>query len=154
MDGDDKLHPEFLSWTVPVLKEDKNIDKPLIVKISPDIHEKEISNIVEIIKKYKINGVIISNTTDKNREQLLNGKKNESGGLSGKPIKNISTNLIKKFYKELNIGVAKLPQKKLNEVTHHLINNKSIKENYSVGDYQRDFTKISNKIYKQILQLG
>ena len=84
------------------LKEDKNIDKPLIVKISPDIHEKEISNIVEIIKKYKINGVIISNTTDKNREKLLDGKKNESGGLSGKPIKNISTNLIKKFYKELN----------------------------------------------------
>ena len=25
LDGDDKLHPEFLSWTVPVLKEDKNI---------------------------------------------------------------------------------------------------------------------------------
>jgi len=84
------------------LKEDKNIDKPLTVKISPDIDEKEISNIIEIIKKYKINGVIISNTTDKNREKLLDGKKNESGGLSGKPIKNISTNLIKKFYKELN----------------------------------------------------
>jgi len=54
----------------------------------------------------------------------------------------------RQFYKELNIGVAKLPQKKLNEVTHHLINNKSIKEKYSVGDYQRDFSKISNKIFK------
>ena len=84
------------------LKKDKNIDKPLTIKISPDINEKEISNIIEIIKKYKINGVIISNTTDKNRENLLDDKKNESGGLSGKPIKNISTNLIKKFYKELN----------------------------------------------------
>ena len=54
----------------------------------------------------------------------------------------------RQFYKELNIGVAKLPKKKLNEVKHYLINNKSIKENYSIGDYQRDFSKISNKIFK------
>ena len=84
------------------LKKDKNIDKPLTIKLSPDIDEKEISNIVEIIKKYNINGVIISNTTNQNREKLLDSKKDEVGGLSGQPIKNISTNLIKKFYKELN----------------------------------------------------
>jgi dihydroorotate dehydrogenase len=84
------------------LKKDKNIDKPLAIKLSPDINEKEISNIVEIINKYKIDGIIISNTTNQNREKLLDSKKNEIGGLSGKPIKNISTNLIKKFYKELN----------------------------------------------------
>ena len=53
-------------------------------------------------QKYNINGVIISNTTNQNREKLLDSKKDEVGGLSGQPIKNISTNLIKKFYKELN----------------------------------------------------
>ena len=58
--------------------------------------------LVLVIMKYKINGVIISNTTNQNREKLLDSKKNEIGGLSGQPIKNISTNLIKKFYKELN----------------------------------------------------
>jgi len=84
------------------LKKNKNIDKPLAIKLSPDIDEKEISNIVEIINKYKIDGIIISNTTNQNREKLLDSKKNEIGGLSGQPIKNISTNLIKKFYKELN----------------------------------------------------
>ena len=84
------------------LKKNKNIDKPLAIKLSPDIDEKEISNIVEIINKYKIEGIIISNTTNQNREKLLDTKKNEVGGLSGQPIKNISTNLIKKFYKELN----------------------------------------------------
>ncbi len=84
------------------LKKNQNIDKPLAIKLSPDIDEKEISNIVEIINKYKIEGIIISNTTNQNREKLLDGKKNEAGGLSGQPIKNISTNLIKKFYKELN----------------------------------------------------
>ena len=57
---------------------------------------------MEVIIKYKIDGIIISNTTDKNREKLLDVKKNEVGGLSGQPIKNISTDLIKKFHKELN----------------------------------------------------
>ena len=84
------------------LKKDKNIDKPLSIKLSPDIDEKEINNIVEIVNKYKIDGIVISNTTNQNREKLLDSKKNEVGGLSGQPIKNISTNLIKKFYKELN----------------------------------------------------
>ena len=50
--------------------------------------------------KYKIEGIIVSNTTDSNRENLSDLQKNEKGGLSGHPLKNISTNLIKKFYKE------------------------------------------------------
>ena len=82
------------------LKKEKKIHKPLVVKLSPDINEGDISKIVEIIIKYKIEGIIVSNTTDKNRENLLDANKNEAGGLSGQPIKDISTNLIKKFYKE------------------------------------------------------
>ena len=84
------------------LKKEKKINKPLVVKLSPDISEQNVSNIVEIINKHKIDGIIISNTTDKNREKLSDINKNEAGGLSGQPIKNISTNLIKKFYKETN----------------------------------------------------
>ena len=56
--------------------------------------------IIEIIIKYKISGIIVSNTSDSNREKLDDYKKNELGGLSGQPLKDISTNLIKKFYKE------------------------------------------------------
>ncbi len=84
------------------IKKLKNINKPLVVKLSPDIDEKNISNIIEIVNKYKIDGIIISNTTDKNRQKLIDKKKDEIGGLSGQPIKNISTNLIKKFYKAAN----------------------------------------------------
>ena len=84
------------------IKKNKNIKKPLVIKLSPDLNEKEISNTIEIIKKYEIDGIIVSNTTDKNRDKLLDNKKNELGGLSGQPIKDISTNLIKKFYRELN----------------------------------------------------
>ena len=42
----------------------------------------------------------MSNTTDSNRDNLSDIKKHEVGGLSGQPLKDISTNLIKRFYKE------------------------------------------------------
>ena len=82
------------------IKKDKNIKQSLALKLSPDLNENNIGKIVELIKKYNIEGIIISNTTDGNREKLLDIKKNEKGGLSGKPLRNISTNLIKKFYKQ------------------------------------------------------
>ena len=83
------------------LKKEKRIKKPLFVKISPDIGKNEISGIVELIFKYKINGIIVSNTSDKNRENLIDEKKEEKGGLSGRPIQELSTEMIKIFYKEI-----------------------------------------------------
>ena len=53
------------------------------------------------MKKFKISGVIISNTTDKNRENLTGKYKSEFGGLSGEPLTKISNDLIKKFYREI-----------------------------------------------------
>ena len=82
-------------------KKEKNFSTPLVVKISPDIEKENISEIIEILFKFKIDGVIISNTSDKNRTNLNDEKKIERGGLSGSPIKKISTELIKTFYKEL-----------------------------------------------------
>ena len=52
------------------------------------------------MSSHKIQGIIVSNTTDSNRNNLSDIKKHETGGLSGQPLKDISTNLIKKFYKE------------------------------------------------------
>ena len=82
------------------IKKEKNISKPIFVKLSPDIADSEISKIIELIKKYKIDGIIVSNTTDGNRNALSDTKKNEAGGLSGKPLKSLSTKLIQKFFKE------------------------------------------------------
>ena len=71
-----------------------------MVKISPDIKDNEISSIIELILKHKIEGIIVSNTTDSHREKLSDIQKNEKGGLSGQPLKDLSTKLIKKFYRE------------------------------------------------------
>ena len=82
------------------IKKDKSILKPLVIKLSPDIDNSEISKIIELIIKHKVEGIIVSNTTDSNRENLSDIQKNEKGGLSGQPLKDLSTNLIKKFFKE------------------------------------------------------
>ncbi len=82
-----------------IIKE-KKIDCPIAIKISPDIKDNEISKIVDLISSYNIKGIVVSNTTDSNRDSLLDIRKHETGGLSGQPLKDISTKLIKKFYKE------------------------------------------------------
>ena len=82
--------------------------KPIAIKISPDINDNDLKNIIELILKLKIQGLVISNSTDKNRSKIKDINKNEVGGLSGQPLKNISTNLIKKFYKELKVKLKLL----------------------------------------------
>tara|TARA_B100001027_G_scaffold115902_1_gene79993 strand:+ start:2124 stop:3170 length:1047 start_codon:yes stop_codon:yes gene_type:complete len=96
----DQKELEKLLKGLDKVKKDNKISKPLVIKLSPDLNENEISKIIEIIFKYKISGIIISNTTDGNRDMLSDIKRNEAGGLSGQPLKNISTELIKKFYKQ------------------------------------------------------
>ena len=91
---------EKLLLGVNKIKKDKNIVKPLVLKISPDIKDNKISSIIELILKHKIEGIIVSNTTDSHREKLSDIQKNEKGGLSGQPLKDLSTKLIKKFYRE------------------------------------------------------
>ena len=72
---------------------------PLAVKISPDLKQDQIENVSEILLENEIKVAIISNSTDKNRDKLININKLEKGGLSGKPIEIISNNIINKFYK-------------------------------------------------------
>ena len=59
-----------------------------------------------LIIKFKINGIIISNSSDRNRDKLLDLKKDEQGGLSGKPIQELSTLMVKKFHKELKKKIS------------------------------------------------
>ena len=80
-------------------KKKLNTNIPIAVKISPDIENSKIELISDILTKYSVNNVIISNTTDRNREHLKNINKLEKGGLSGKPIEKRSNELINLFYK-------------------------------------------------------
>ena len=93
-----------LNELLSLIEKEKKILKtkvPITVKISPDIEDKSINIISDLLLKYGVEAVIISNTTDKNRENLSNINKLEKGGLSGKPLEKRSNELINKFYKIL-----------------------------------------------------
>lgn len=74
---------------------------PIVVKISPDIVENQINQISEILLENNIEGIIISNSSESTRNELIDIQKHQKGGLSGKPIENKANILISKFYKLL-----------------------------------------------------
>lgn len=77
---------------------------PLLLKISPDLTDQDKKDIADVInnKKYRIDGLIISNTTVKRTNVYNNPNALEPGGLSGKPLQETSTTLIAEFYKLTN----------------------------------------------------
>ena len=95
---EEKMLSDLLS-KLNKLKKKKKINCPITIKISPDIEENEISNINELISKFKVDGIILTNTTNQHREHLSDNKKTEAGGLSGLPLQKLSLKLIKNFYK-------------------------------------------------------
>ena len=84
------------------VKKDNKSNIPLLLKVSPDIDESSISEIVDAVIKNNISAIVLTNTTNGNRNNLKDKNKNEQGGLSGEPLQKMSTNMIKKFYKLLN----------------------------------------------------
>ena len=88
-------------------KEKKNLKSkiPIVVKISPDIFDDQINEISKVLLNHEIKAIIISNTTDSNREKLTNISKHEKGGLSGKPLETKSNQLINKFYNLLKDNI-------------------------------------------------
>lgn len=74
------------------------IQRPIVLKIAPDLNNQQLDEIVELVAETKIDGVIASNTST-NREGLIATEKQleaiGNGGLSGKPIKDRSTATIK-----------------------------------------------------------
>tara|TARA_B100000029_G_scaffold211205_1_gene209041 strand:- start:358 stop:840 length:483 start_codon:yes stop_codon:yes gene_type:complete len=71
---------------------------PIVIKISPDILDDQAVQISKILLKHKIKAIIVSNTTEGNRENLIDTSKHQKGGLSGKPLESRSNQLIKTFY--------------------------------------------------------
>lgn len=78
----------------------KNAGKspPLLVKLSPDLTDSDLEDIATVLMKLEIDGIILTNTTT-SRENLASLNKVEMGGLSGKPLKERSTECIRLLYR-------------------------------------------------------
>ncbi len=79
--------------------------KPILLKIAPDLNNIQLDEVIEIVAETKIDGVIASNTSV-NREGLIASKEQleviGNGGLSGKPISDRSTKVIKYLAEKSN----------------------------------------------------
>ncbi|HUH26245.1 MAG TPA: quinone-dependent dihydroorotate dehydrogenase [Flavobacterium sp.] len=73
---------------------DKPKQKPILLKIAPDLTNEQLLDIIDIVNETKIAGVIATNTTI-SREGLISENKQEMGGLSGKPLTKRSTEVIR-----------------------------------------------------------
>ncbi|MGV9002897.1 quinone-dependent dihydroorotate dehydrogenase [Flavobacterium sp.] len=76
------------------LNSSKQKPKPILLKIAPDLTNEQLLDIIDIVNETKIAGVIATNTTI-SREGLQSDNKSETGGLSGKPLTNRSTEVIR-----------------------------------------------------------
>lgn len=75
--------------------------KLIFLKMSPDLKEPEIDNIISVSKSHRIDGFICTNLT-KNRgsKKIIDKNVPENGGISGKVVEELSNNLISYIYKK------------------------------------------------------
>ncbi len=71
---------------------------PLLVKLAPDLTDKQLSDIAAVLMDVGIDGVILSNTTLDRPNELPESFRAEKGGLSGRPLTQLSTDIIYRFY--------------------------------------------------------
>ncbi len=76
--------------------------KPIFIKISPDLNEDQLRDIALISLANNIDGLILTNTTIDRPNGLFSNNKINKGGLSGKPLFDISNNILRKMYNLTN----------------------------------------------------
>ncbi len=93
---------ERLLTKIKALNVKRTKPKPLLVKITVDLNDDQLGDIAQIVKKIGIDGMIISNTTIR-RDNLTTDADAVTamgeGGVSGKPLRERSTEMIRKVYR-------------------------------------------------------
>jgi len=71
--------------------------RPLVLKISPDLSERELEDIVEVAGRYQVDAIAATNTTLDRPVDLRSNNSGETGGLSGKPLALRSVSTVRKL---------------------------------------------------------
>ena len=90
----DKAPLTELLQTLQADNRQKAQPKPLLLKIAPDLTDEQLLDIIDIVDQTQIDGVIATNTTIA-RDNLKDPNQAETGGLSGRPLKDRSTEVIR-----------------------------------------------------------
>lgn len=87
-----------LLQTLQHLNQQRLASKPILLKIAPDLTDEQLDDIVEIVQSTNIAGIIATNTTISLEGLSENVAKIGAGGLSGKPLRQRSTEVIRYLY--------------------------------------------------------
>jgi dihydroorotate dehydrogenase len=83
----------------------KQVQKPLLLKIAPDLNQNDLDDVIDLAMEIKLDGLVAANTTI-SRKNLITPenqiKKIGAGGLSGKPLTEISTQITNYIYQRTN----------------------------------------------------
>jgi dihydroorotate dehydrogenase len=79
--------------------------KPILLKIAPDLDLQALDDIADVVRGSGIEGLIVSNTTVA-RPPLKSRHAEEAGGLSGKPLLEPSTRVLKEMHQRLNGAIT------------------------------------------------
>lgn len=98
LQGRDQLM-ELIAAAIKARDENAEQFCPLLLKVAPDLTIQDINDISEVALQLKIDGIIATNTTLKRPDSLKSKFRQEAGGLSGRPVYELSTNTLGEFYK-------------------------------------------------------
>lgn len=96
---------EDLLSTLKHIDAKKGDNKPILLKISPDLNTNQLDDVIRLISKTKISGVVATNTSSKRENLTTKNTKIQTignGGLSGKPIRDKSTEVIRYLSEKSN----------------------------------------------------
>ncbi|XP_003445795.1 dihydroorotate dehydrogenase (quinone), mitochondrial [Oreochromis niloticus] len=79
---------------------------PVLVKIAPDLTAQDKQDIADVVTELGVDGLMVSNTTVSRPETLQDPSKSEVGGLSGEPLRDLSTRTVREMY---NLTKGKIP---------------------------------------------
>lgn len=77
----------------------ESADIPVLLKLSPDLTESDLRDVVECAMEHHVDGLVVSNATVARPRQLRDLRKSEVGGLSGRPLFAPSTRLLSQVYR-------------------------------------------------------
>jgi dihydroorotate dehydrogenase len=78
-----------------------SVRRPLLLKIAPDLRLSELDDIVRVARDRDIDGMIVSNTTISRPASLASPRASETGGLSGRPLFDLSTRMLRETYQRV-----------------------------------------------------
>lgn len=93
---------EILKTEQRVLQQADGRHVPLVIKIAPDLTQEEVGLIAASLLEFEVDGVTATNTTLSRAGVEANPLHKEAGGLSGKPVRDASTRVIKELHQALS----------------------------------------------------